>query len=120
MSGQTRYPSRNFGAEFSRVVPGFAEVEQPLATHKFVRGEQIMSAGRLDRVYINAYTAKLLDCAPDSLIMGSPFDWKEPSDHAPVCLVLRPRGPPAAPKIPSWIARHPEFPVVFAECLEAH
>eukprot|EP00959_Pyramimonas_sp_CCMP1952_P224603 4696464-Pyramimonas_sp.AAC.1 len=71
MSGQTRYPSRNLGAEFSRVFLGSAEVEQPLATHRVARGEQIILAGRLDRIYINAYTAKLLDCAWLDTVVGN-------------------------------------------------
>jgi len=87
----------------------FIEIAQMEPTYRTMGGEDgVMSLGRLDRFYLSAATADLLDAAPRSGVIGLAHDPAQPSDHVPVWLQFSPGGR-TTPTIPTWIAKRPDF-----------
>eukprot|EP00959_Pyramimonas_sp_CCMP1952_P303960 6361105-Pyramimonas_sp.AAC.1 len=64
------------------------ELHQPEYTHKTVHHSEVVSLGRLDRIYMSIPTSDVLDLSPLTGLMGDLLDPKLPSDHTCVFVSL--------------------------------
>jgi hypothetical protein len=91
---------------------GYTELHQPAYTRCQIEEGAISVLSRIDRFYSNWYTCELLDRKPQTSTVGLVTDLATPSDHVPILVSFSPPsdGPPEFPNIPSWVAKHSEFP----------
>eukprot|EP00959_Pyramimonas_sp_CCMP1952_P253772 5301849-Pyramimonas_sp.AAC.1 len=85
------------------------EVAQLYPTYRVKQDEEIISAGRLDRVYASLDSGHLLDLKPAAGVIWPVTDLSKPSDHTPVyvSVFLGPRND--FPRILSWVTGKHQF-----------
>eukprot|EP00959_Pyramimonas_sp_CCMP1952_P001090 21573-Pyramimonas_sp.AAC.1 len=97
------------GGFFANTFPYLCELVQLNPTFRVQQNEKLVSAGRLDRVYVSLDSGHLLELKPAAGVVWPVADLSRPSDCAPVYAQLNPGQRPSAPRIPSWVIKKPQF-----------
>jgi len=108
---QAEQPMESAARIFEEVFSNFVEIEQPCMTRREREPPDVGRVSRIDRIYVEAMAADLLDDCFRSHVVCSVMEASLPSDHVPVALTIsRPcSSPPCRATIPDWIVGHPDF-----------